>query len=438
MQDVHVRTGVWYQDRTITLFFPKSWDVTTYWPDTPPPLTDAEIREKFLTPIGQVRLKDLARGKKKPIIIVDDLTRPTPVHRVMPLILEEFRLAGLRSADVRILVAAGTHGVQDREALERKIGRESVESCTLIQHDDKKRMIFIGKTSFGTPVYVNPHILDGDLVIGVGGIYPQHTTGFGGGSKLALGVLGRKSITYFHFARKKSGGAYCIQNDYRRDVTEIARMIRLNTIYTLHVDAHQEVVNLTGGDHFTYYPQAADFSKRHYTAPPPDDADLVIANAYPSDVYFTFLRKSERPVRMATREATKVIIASNYGGLGHHGLFPSGNNQWTSEYVQFARRISVMSYREIVTKIGRNLLSRDRRGVTPSGEDNPVSETIENYWLFQPEGADLRIMDGMEMSRLDSWEKCIQVTERAHPYTKKIRVRIYPCAPLQCLEPAAR
>ena len=84
MQEIELRTGAWYNDRSIQLTFPDSWDVVTYWPDTPPPLTDEEIAEQIRRPIGQPTLSELARGKKRPVIVVDDLARPTPVFRILP------------------------------------------------------------------------------------------------------------------------------------------------------------------------------------------------------------------------------------------------------------------------------------------------------------------------------------------------------------------
>ena len=46
---------------------------------------------------------------------------------------------------------------------------------------------------------VNRHVAAADYVIGIGGAYPQNSTGFGGGAKFALGVLGRRSIVNLHY-----------------------------------------------------------------------------------------------------------------------------------------------------------------------------------------------------------------------------------------------
>jgi nickel-dependent lactate racemase len=51
-------------------------------------------------------------------------------------------------------------------------------------------------------VLVNRHVAAADYVIGIGGVYPQNSTGFGGGAKLALGVLGRRSIVNLHYGYK--------------------------------------------------------------------------------------------------------------------------------------------------------------------------------------------------------------------------------------------
>src|ERR1035437_7332307 len=117
MKEVELRTGIWYNDRSLIMNFPDAWDVVTYWPDASTPLIDEDLREKINSPIGQPALRELAKGKASPMIIVDDLARPTPVFRIMPFLLEQFRLAGVPRSNIRILVATGTHGPQNNEAL---------------------------------------------------------------------------------------------------------------------------------------------------------------------------------------------------------------------------------------------------------------------------------------------------------------------------------
>jgi nickel-dependent lactate racemase len=147
------------------------------------------------------------------------------------------------------------------------------DSCSIEVHNDLKGTKRIGVTSYRTPVYVNRTVLNADLLIGVGGIYPQHTTGFGGGGKLALGVCGRQTIMHLHFKHKSNEGQYATDNDFRKDVCEIAKMIGLNSIVNLHIDAFSRVVNVVFGNHSVYYDDAARFSKRFYTVPSAGDTN---------------------------------------------------------------------------------------------------------------------------------------------------------------------
>ena len=447
-QSVALRTGIWHNDRQIELAFPASWDVQTFWPATPEALTEDEIRQRIESPIGQPPVRELAQGKKRPCIVTDDLSRPTPVCRVMPFILEQFAEAGVSRADIRIVVGTGTHGHQDPHSIASKLGKEAVQ-CQIMIHDDLKNTKRIGKTSFGTPVFVNRDVLDCDLIIGVGGVYPQHTTGFGGGGKLALGILGRRSITGLHYTHLAVGGKYEIDNDFRRDVTEMARMIGLDTMYTLHINAHLEMVNLMCGDHYSYYPEAAAFSHDRFLAPVADDADVVIANAYPLDISFTFMRKAYKPLVAAPRSAMKIVIASAYEGVGHHGLF------------QHVRRPRTLSYRVLslwldedevdlvaslrVTGLSKKLLGRVRRKLfsrpkatparrsTADGKVKAIPRNTDHLWVLHTDPTDAGMPDVDGMTILHDWNDVVEAIRQRHP-DDHVKVRIYPCAPLQTFE----
>ena len=91
-------TGAWYEDRPFELPTPRSWRVTAHDPAVPQPLDDAAIAAAFAAPVGP-RLRELARGRRRPLIIVDDLTRPTPVDRLLPQVLAELRSAGIDPPD---------------------------------------------------------------------------------------------------------------------------------------------------------------------------------------------------------------------------------------------------------------------------------------------------------------------------------------------------
>src|SRR5271167_1931328 len=201
--EIQLRGAAWYGDEAFALPVPPEWEVTVFRPHTPPPLTDAQIEQALESPCGQPPLQDLCRrlegrAKPRPLVIVDDANRPTPVARVMPFILRQFESAGIAARDVRVLLASGTHGAARPELVRQKVGPEAASACQILIHDPHRGLITMGRTSFGTPVSVNREVAASDLVVGVGGVFPNHLAGFGGGSKLALGVLGYRSIMCLH------------------------------------------------------------------------------------------------------------------------------------------------------------------------------------------------------------------------------------------------
>ena len=85
------------------------------------------VRESIENPVGSPRLRELAAGKRKVVVIASDHTRPVPSRFIMPPLLEEIR-AGNPEAEKTILVATGLHRSTTRDELAAKFGAEIVAS----------------------------------------------------------------------------------------------------------------------------------------------------------------------------------------------------------------------------------------------------------------------------------------------------------------------
>lgn len=424
-----LRTSAWYGDRELELPFPDSWTVSVHWPKTPRPLSDAQIEQALRRPLGQPPLAQLAQGRSRPAVILDDLTRPTPADRVLPFVLNELAAAGIPAGDVTVVVATGTHGPPTAQALAKKAGLEAATSCRLIAHDDRRDVVRVGRTSFGTPVLVNRAVAGADLVLGIGGVYPQHSTGFGGGSKLALGVLGRRSITHLHYGHPSMDGSLEIDNDFRHDLDEIARMVGMHTSISAHVDAQRRLVRLVSGAHELYYREAVAFSLSSYSACAPGNADVVISNAYPMDVSLTFMRsKGILPLLRAAPGASRVVVAACPEGVGHHGLFPFMDLPRFARARQLARR-TLVDPRSAPATVRRGVARRLNGARAPAPA---AALPIHLYPPGRPSGSLPAAIPGM--TAVYSWDETLARVAREQGGRSELEAVVYPCAPLQVLE----
>jgi lactate racemase len=449
---VAVRLGAWYGDQERALDVPPSWDVEVLAPATPPPIGQAEIRAAIANPVGRAPLRMAARGKRRPLIVVDDLTRPTPTDLVIPLLLRELEAAGIPRHEVGIIVASGAHGAPAPGAAEKKAGAEAAAGCRLLLHDARNAGVRVGRTSFGTPVIVDREVAASDLLIGVGGIYPQHSVGFGGGSKLVLGILAQRSIVGLHYGHSSVAGSYDIHNDFRRDLDEMAQIAGLHTVVNVHIDQARRPVRVVAGDPGLFYEESAALSKRWYAVEPAGDRyDVVIANAYPMDVSLTFARsKGLAPLAYASSEASRVLIAACPEGLGLHRLFPYLNGPRFEAQIHRLRRWSVVSPSAIPQRAIHKLRSRVRRSAgrpaaTPgaakprqqyAGDLRDTRQKTVHLWTpLAPAGSLPASIPGLRHAA--DWSDVVSLIAAEHPDRERLRVVLYPCSPLQCLKTEA-
>jgi hypothetical protein len=89
----------WYGARRFDHLFdvrdfpiPSKWHVEIFEPDAlrgVAPLSAEQVLRSLQEPIGSESLAKLAAGRKDAVIIVDDLSRPTPAFAVLPQIISE-------------------------------------------------------------------------------------------------------------------------------------------------------------------------------------------------------------------------------------------------------------------------------------------------------------------------------------------------------------
>ena len=187
----------WGKDGWLEFELPQGWQmVGSYKPAELAPLPDvaAALDAALANPTGYRPLAQAAAGKCKIVIVVDDVSRPTPAHLLIGGILSHLQKAGADIEKVTVVAAPGLHRVMEYEDMVNKVGKETLERVNWLSHDsrDESSLADLGRTDRGTPVLINRTVAEADFRVLVGSIEPHPHAGFGGGL-LRHGAVGLRA-----------------------------------------------------------------------------------------------------------------------------------------------------------------------------------------------------------------------------------------------------
>lgn len=241
-------------------------------------------------PIGCPSLKRYVEGKKRILIVTDDNTRQTPLKGILPCVLGELEVAGIRDGQIKILIASGTHRPMAHKELLIKFGKAILSHFKIYNHswNDKGSLTSIDSTIYGKKIYVNKLVVESDFIIGIGNITPHATTGFSGGGKIILpGVCGGETVEDMHwkaleFKMKDILGVY--DNPMRRMVDFVARRVGLKFIVNVVTDSSNRIVDVVAGDPIKAHKRGVEISRKVFGLQFSRLADIVVADAKPMDI----------------------------------------------------------------------------------------------------------------------------------------------------------
>jgi len=212
------------------------------------------VQNAMNEPVGSPRLRELAKGKQKIVIIASDHTRPVPSKIIMPLLLEEIR-AGNPDADITILIATGCHRETTKAELVDKFGKDIVEKEKIHIHDcdDREKLVNIGTLPSGGDCEINALAYHADLLVAEGFIEPHFFAGFSGGRKSVLpGIAGRTTVLANHcseFIDNENARTGILENNpIHRDMLWAAKRAKLRYIVNVVLNAEKEVIYAVAGE----------------------------------------------------------------------------------------------------------------------------------------------------------------------------------------------
>ena len=158
------------------------------------------VREALSHPVDAPSLRELAKGKKKIVLLASDHTRPVPSKIIVPPMLEELR-AGNPDGEITILIATGCHRGTTQQELAQKFGPDILAHEHIVVHDcdDADMLVHLGTLPSGGELVINRIAAEADLLVAEGFVEPHFFAGFSGGRKSVLpGIAARHTVLYNH------------------------------------------------------------------------------------------------------------------------------------------------------------------------------------------------------------------------------------------------
>lgn len=289
-----------YGNTLLSVAIPDEWLGLVALPNEVAPIQDVQrlIRLALDAPTGGPPLGGIAQPGMRVALIVDDYTRKTPIRQVLPLVLDELQAAGVSPADIRIVIASGSHRRMSPDEIAARLGRAIANSYEVVTFstEDQSQMVCLGETRQsmclgetiqGIPAWINREVAEADLRIGIGMITPHLDAGFSGGAKIILpGACGIATIDAFH-----QSAAFIPENQLgnpeaplRRSLEQfVAEKVPLHFIVNLVLTTKGEVFACVAGHAVQAHRLGVKYAREVYGVPVQRRYPVVIANCYPYD-----------------------------------------------------------------------------------------------------------------------------------------------------------
>lgn len=282
------------------------------------------IADAIANPIDSPPLAHLARGKRKAVIIADDLTRPTPVAIVIPLLLDQLNVGGISDEHITIVIALGTHRPMTAPEILARFGESVVRRVRIVNSEfsDQTKLMDCGVAADGTRLWVDRQVMASDLRIGVGTILPHPVAGWGGGAKIFYpGVGGAATVAHYHLQQTK------LTRNYFGDITSPIRATMERWVGQLGLHFIVNVICTPGGNiyravagHFiAAHRQGVVYAQDVFAVRAQQRADIVVVGSHPADLDFWQASKALLSADHLTQDGGTIILLSPCPeGIGPH------------------------------------------------------------------------------------------------------------------------
>ncbi|TGE34140.1 nickel-dependent lactate racemase [Desulfosporosinus sp. Sb-LF] len=287
------------------------------------------VLQALRNPKGTKPLREMVKSTDRVVIVISDITRPTPNHKLVPWLLEE--LTHVPIENVTIINGLGTHRDQTREEFIEMLGETIVNTVRIINHHchEKSELTHLGKSSFGCEVYLNKEYVEADFRIVTGFIEPHFFAGFSGGPKgIMPGIAGIETILTFHNAKMighpLATWGVLDKNPLQEMTREVNTFCKPDFLLNVALNGEREITNVFTGELVEAHAIGCAFVKEHAMIKCEKRFDVVITTnaGYPLDQNLYQAVKGMNAAHKIVKQGGTIICAAEcIEGMPDHGNF---------------------------------------------------------------------------------------------------------------------
>ena len=287
------------------------------------------VREALRDPIGSTPLREWVKPADKVAVVFSDITRPTPNHILLPVVLEE--LSHVPDSQIVLLNGTGTHRPNTDAELRAMLGNAVVDRYRIVQNDchAKDAHKLVGTTTSGNDIWIHREFAEADARILTGFIEPHNFAGFSGGGKgMMPGVAGLKTILRNH-------GAQNIDHPMRKwgvtrgnpvytEIRESAAMLAPLFLLNVTLNRNKEITGVFAGDLTLAHGRGCDFvvETAMVAVDKPFDIMVTCNSGYPLDLNMYQSMKGLEAAMQVLKPGGSVIVAADcWDGIPDHGEY---------------------------------------------------------------------------------------------------------------------
>lgn len=289
------------------------------------------VKDALANPIGTPALRDIVRPEEKIIIITSDITRPMPTWDVIPHVLDELYVAGVKAEDITLLFALGSHRPHTEEEKRKLAGEQAYNEIKCVDSNPAD-CIHMGVTSAGTPIDITRVVAEADKRICLGNIEYHYFAGYSGGVKALMpGASTPEAIQANHsmMVDENACAGKLDGNPLREDLEEAADICPIDFIVNVVLDEHKQIVHAVAGHVKEAHRKGCSFLDSLYKVNIPERADIVIVSqgGAPKDLNLYQTQKALDNSKHAVKDGGTIILV----GACQEGLGQKVFEEWITE-----------------------------------------------------------------------------------------------------------